>query len=112
VSDIPSKDKLIEQYKEEFASTVEDGKQLLKDKADIVAPIFEDWAEGHLALLSSDDGQRAYGRQMIESAQRNLEDLYASTKAAMGNLLMDKLVNGLQSVLSKLIVPIILGSIK
>lgn len=107
----PTKDAVVKELEDAFVDTVKDGGQLLKERASIVTPIFSAWAEGKIMLMSSDKGTKRLGANMIESARRSLADQYGALKADTGDLVMDRLLHGLQVVFTKVVLPIVLGAI-
>jgi len=104
-------DDLIEEYKSYFINSVSEGKEILNQKKDILLPIFTDLAEGQLSLLSPNASDNLYGKKMVESANRSLEDQIGALKAELGNVILDGVVNGLRAVFTKFLIPVLLKTL-
>ena len=107
-----SKDLILAELKKEFLLVVKDGEKLLKEKADVIGPVFSAWAEGRMLLLVGEsEGCRRLGVCQIDSARRAIEDQYGALKAEAGNLVLDRVLHGLQQVFLKIILPAILKAV-
>lgn len=87
----------------------EDGLQILNEYKEIIMPYLETWAKAKFMAIFGDVPEKQISKIIVKSIDNSISDLSDALKVKVVNYAKDKVENILRKIVTKYLIPALLG---